>query len=82
MIPCMISSFPIVKAFINIFRLFFTLDFPKEPTPSHSIFPMENYDLLYTKWEDDIIWDSENMDHIPGMIRKCAESRISKINME
>ncbi|VBB26358.1 unnamed protein product [Acanthocheilonema viteae] len=41
------------------------LDFPKEPTPSHSIFPMENYDLLYTRWEDDIIWDSENMDHIP-----------------
>ncbi|VDK77693.1 unnamed protein product [Onchocerca ochengi] len=41
------------------------LDFPKEPTPSHSLFPMENYDLLYTRWEDDIIWDSENMDHIP-----------------
>ncbi|VDK86505.1 unnamed protein product [Litomosoides sigmodontis] len=41
------------------------LDFPKEPTPSHSIFPMENCELLYTKWEDDIIWDSENMDHIP-----------------
>uniref|UniRef100_A0AAF5PPD9 Bromodomain containing protein n=1 Tax=Wuchereria bancrofti TaxID=6293 RepID=A0AAF5PPD9_WUCBA len=41
------------------------LNFPKEPTPSHSLFPMENYDLLYTKWEDDVIWDSENMDHIP-----------------
>ncbi|KHN84351.1 Transcription initiation factor TFIID subunit 1 [Toxocara canis] len=41
------------------------LDFPKEPTPSHSIFPMDNYELINTRWEDDIIWDSENMDHIP-----------------
>lgn len=43
-------------------------DFPKEPTSTHSIFPMENYDLLNTRWEDDIIWDSENMDRIPGLL--------------
>ncbi|VDK22559.1 unnamed protein product, partial [Anisakis simplex] len=34
------------------------LDFPKEPTMAHSIFPMDNYDLINTRWEDDIIWDS------------------------
>lgn len=30
-----------------------------------SIFPIENYDLIYGRWEDDIIWDAQNMDHIP-----------------
>uniref|UniRef100_A0A9J2P0D5 Bromo domain-containing protein n=1 Tax=Ascaris lumbricoides TaxID=6252 RepID=A0A9J2P0D5_ASCLU len=40
-------------------------DFPKEPTATHSIFPMDNYDLINTRWEDDIILDAENMDHIP-----------------
>ncbi|VDN01342.1 unnamed protein product [Thelazia callipaeda] len=40
-------------------------NFPKEPSSSFSLFPMENYDLLYTRWEDDIIWDAENMDRIP-----------------
>uniref|UniRef100_A0A0N5AW64 DUF3591 domain-containing protein n=1 Tax=Syphacia muris TaxID=451379 RepID=A0A0N5AW64_9BILA len=41
------------------------VDFMKGPTPTHSIFPMENYDLLNTHWEDDIIWDAENMERIP-----------------
>lgn len=25
----------------------------------YSIFPIENQDLLYKRWEDDIIWDAE-----------------------
>lgn len=30
-----------------------------------SIFPIENYELIYGRWEDDIIWDAQNMDKIP-----------------
>ena len=33
--------------------------------PPHSLFPIENYDLIYKRWEDDIIWDSEAVTHIP-----------------
>ena len=32
---------------------------------AHSLFPIENYDLIYKRWEDDIIWDSEAVTHIP-----------------
>ncbi|XP_029644075.1 transcription initiation factor TFIID subunit 1 isoform X1 [Octopus sinensis] len=31
-----------------------------------SIFPVENEALVYENWEEDIIWDPENMDKIPG----------------
>ncbi|XP_059142595.1 transcription initiation factor TFIID subunit 1-like [Physella acuta] len=31
-----------------------------------SIFPVENEALIYKNWEDDIIWDAENMDSIPS----------------
>ncbi|KAH9513821.1 Transcription initiation factor TFIID subunit 1 [Bulinus truncatus] len=31
-----------------------------------SIFPVENEELIYRNWEDDIIWDAENMDFIPS----------------
>ncbi|XP_064636542.1 transcription initiation factor TFIID subunit 1-like isoform X2 [Lineus longissimus] len=31
----------------------------------YSIFPIENHDLIYGSWEEDIIWDAENMDTIP-----------------
>ena len=31
----------------------------------YSIFPVENEELIYSRWEDDIIWDAENMDKIP-----------------
>lgn len=31
----------------------------------YSIFPVENEDLVYGKWEDDVIWDAENMTQIP-----------------
>ncbi|XP_055958756.1 transcription initiation factor TFIID subunit 1 isoform X2 [Patella vulgata] len=30
----------------------------------YSIFPIENEDLVYGNWEDNIIWDPENMDRI------------------
>lgn len=43
---------------------------------------MENYDLLYTRWEDDIIWDSENMDHIPGMVHNCKGKGTAKTKYE
>ncbi|KAK7495279.1 hypothetical protein BaRGS_00013461, partial [Batillaria attramentaria] len=32
----------------------------------YSIFPIENESLVYKRWEDDIIWDAENMDFIPS----------------
>ncbi|XP_069947042.1 transcription initiation factor TFIID subunit 1 isoform X2 [Cherax quadricarinatus] len=31
----------------------------------YSIFPVENEELVYGRWEDNIIWDPENMDNIP-----------------
>jgi len=31
----------------------------------HSIFPVENEELVFGQWEDDIIWDSENMNQLP-----------------
>lgn len=31
----------------------------------YSIFPVENEELVYGKWEDNIIWDPENMNDIP-----------------
>nr|CAB3266786.1 transcription initiation factor TFIID subunit 1-like [Phallusia mammillata] len=30
-----------------------------------SIFPIDNYELIYGDWEKDIIWDDQNMDFIP-----------------
>lgn len=43
---------------------------PKRAEPEHddtwySIFPVENEDLVYGKWEEDVIWDAENMNQIP-----------------
>ncbi|XP_037823798.1 transcription initiation factor TFIID subunit 1 isoform X1 [Lucilia sericata] len=31
----------------------------------YSIFPVENEELIYSKWEDEIIWDAEEMTKIP-----------------
>nr|CAD7459086.1 unnamed protein product [Timema tahoe] len=31
----------------------------------YSIFPVENEELVYGSWEDEVIWDSENMARIP-----------------
>lgn len=41
-------------------------DQSKEKETWYSIFPIENQDLLYKRWEDDIIWDAENMEKIPS----------------
>lgn len=38
----------------------------KGPDPRHSIFPMDNYDLEKIRWEDDVIWDTDNITKIPG----------------
>lgn len=32
----------------------------------YSIFPVENTELIYGKWEDKIIWDSEAVDKLPS----------------
>lgn len=31
----------------------------------YSIFPVENEDLVYGRWEDEVIWDAENMTSVP-----------------
>ncbi|XP_063240070.1 transcription initiation factor TFIID subunit 1 isoform X2 [Bacillus rossius redtenbacheri] len=31
----------------------------------YSIFPVENEELVYGSWEDEVIWDCENMSHMP-----------------
>ncbi|CAO1324311.1 unnamed protein product [Diamesa serratosioi] len=31
----------------------------------YSLFPIENDELIYSKWEDDVIWDSQAMIRIP-----------------
>ncbi|XP_025829249.1 transcription initiation factor TFIID subunit 1 [Agrilus planipennis] len=31
----------------------------------YSIFPVENEDLVYGRWEDEVIWDAESMKQIP-----------------
>ncbi|KRT80746.1 hypothetical protein AMK59_5191, partial [Oryctes borbonicus] len=31
----------------------------------YSIFPVENEDLVYGRWEDDVIWDAQNMKNVP-----------------
>jgi hypothetical protein len=36
------------------------------PDPTHSIFPADNYELENTRWEEDIIFDAENMSMIPS----------------
>ncbi|CAB3979442.1 transcription initiation factor TFIID subunit 1 isoform X2 [Paramuricea clavata] len=37
----------------------------KENKPWYSIFPVDNQELIYGRWEDKIIWDSEAMPNIP-----------------
>ncbi|XP_075973606.1 TATA-box binding protein associated factor 1 isoform X2 [Anticarsia gemmatalis] len=31
----------------------------------YSIFPVENEELVYGTWEDEVIWDAENMNQVP-----------------
>ena len=32
---------------------------------NQSIFPAQNFELVYKQWEDDIIYDSDAVDHLP-----------------
>ncbi len=36
-----------------------------EHSPQTSLFPIENYQLVYGHWEDDVIWDSQAVKQIP-----------------
>lgn len=42
----------------------------RQSTGSHtsSLFPVNNPALVYGRWEDDIIWDTEAVSHIPKPI--------------
>lgn len=35
-----------------------------EDPPWFSIFPIDNEELVYGRWEDNIIWDDQEMDHM------------------
>lgn len=37
--------------------------FHEEDPPWFSIFPIDNEELVYGRWEDNIIWDDQEMDH-------------------
>ena len=39
---------------------------PSDPTAQKSLFPIDNYELAYYRWEDDIIWDSDSVQQIPA----------------
>ncbi|KAJ8348205.1 hypothetical protein SKAU_G00267940 [Synaphobranchus kaupii] len=36
----------------------------EDDTPWFSIFPIDNEELVYGRWEDNIIWDDQAMDHL------------------
>ncbi|KAK1787981.1 hypothetical protein P4O66_015952 [Electrophorus voltai] len=36
----------------------------EDDAPWYSIFPIDNEELVYGRWEDNIIWDDQNMEHI------------------
>ncbi|XP_052448607.1 transcription initiation factor TFIID subunit 1 isoform X3 [Carassius gibelio] len=38
----------------------------EDDTPWFSIFPIDNEELVYGRWEDNIIWDDQNMDRLPS----------------
>ncbi|TRZ01483.1 hypothetical protein DNTS_031895 [Danionella cerebrum] len=38
----------------------------EDDTPWFSIFPIDNEELVYGRWEDNIIWDDQNMNFIPS----------------
>lgn len=58
-----------VIAFVNFFfnSVFFKESKKVVIDATHSMFPLDNYELEWTRWEDDIIWDSENMPFIPSL---------------
>uniref|UniRef100_A0A673MR25 Transcription initiation factor TFIID subunit n=1 Tax=Sinocyclocheilus rhinocerous TaxID=307959 RepID=A0A673MR25_9TELE len=37
-----------------------------DDTPWFSIFPIDNEELVYGRWEDNIIWDDQSMDCLPS----------------
>uniref|UniRef100_A0A671L5N8 Transcription initiation factor TFIID subunit n=1 Tax=Sinocyclocheilus anshuiensis TaxID=1608454 RepID=A0A671L5N8_9TELE len=38
----------------------------EDDTPWFSIFPIDNEELVYGRWEDNIIWDDQSMDRLPS----------------
>ena len=36
----------------------------EDDAPWFSIFPIDNEELVYGRWEDNIIWDDQNMDYL------------------
>jgi hypothetical protein len=41
----------------------------------HSLFPFDNYELEHTRWEDNIIWDADNMPTIPKITYKKGSAK-------
>lgn len=49
----------------HFFRVLSKQREPETDDTWYSIFPVENEDLVYGRWEDDVIWDAESMNKIP-----------------
>uniref|UniRef100_A0A8D0ATR3 Transcription initiation factor TFIID subunit n=1 Tax=Sander lucioperca TaxID=283035 RepID=A0A8D0ATR3_SANLU len=43
---------------------FESLAFQEEDSPWFSIFPIDSEELVYGRWEDNIIWDDQEMEHM------------------
>lgn len=51
---------------IEEFNLYFLTVANEDDTPWFSIFPIDNEELVYGRWEDNIIWDDQSMDRLPS----------------
>eukprot|EP00794_Sanderia_malayensis_P006796 gene6796-7562_t len=69
-----LSSAAILKNFSNDADIIAGRKLPSDEVSNwYSIFPVENKDLVYGKWEDKIIWDDEAMPRIPSPIMFCLD---------
>lgn len=51
---------------IEEFNFYFLTVANEDDTPWFSIFPIDNEELVYGRWEDNIIWDDQSMDRLPS----------------
>lgn len=49
----------ILSRFFISFYIYLDREYSEENETWWSIFPVENEELVFGKWEDDVIWDSE-----------------------
>ena len=57
--------------------------FQVDEVKQKSIFPIDNYELIYGDWERKIIWDSQNMDYYSWLVPNWGTGlfRVEDLNM-